>query len=87
MRCTVVYIGTVAIGLTIIEMSEDAEVRLPTMSCDMRLTPTIDSQSNLTRAQRDAAGMNLVVGSRRRLCRRVPAVGVQSVQLIVLLSM
>ncbi len=26
-RCTVVYIGTVAIGLTIIEMSEEAEVR------------------------------------------------------------
>jgi hypothetical protein len=27
MRCTVVYIGTVAIGLTIIEMSEEAEAR------------------------------------------------------------
>ena len=27
MRCTVVYIGTVAIGLTVIEMSEEAEVR------------------------------------------------------------
>ena len=26
-RCTVVYIGTVAIGLTIIEMSEEVEVR------------------------------------------------------------
>jgi hypothetical protein len=26
-RCTVVYIGTVAIGLTIIEMSEETEVR------------------------------------------------------------
>ena len=26
-RCTVVYVGTVAIGLTIIEMSEEAEVR------------------------------------------------------------
>ena len=27
MRCTVVYIGTVAIGLTVIEMSEEAEAR------------------------------------------------------------
>ncbi len=27
MRCTVVYIGTVAIGLTVIEMSEAAEAR------------------------------------------------------------
>ncbi|WP_051320579.1 hypothetical protein [Cupriavidus sp. amp6] len=27
MRCTVVYIGTVAIGLTIVEMSEEVEVR------------------------------------------------------------